>query len=379
MSEVLSQRSRMLKLAIWIVVFLGLCFLARWWFYARFYEYTNDAYVNGNQVFLTPQVGGIVTSVFTDDTDFVIEGKVLVQLDTTDAQIALDLAAAHLGQMVREVCQLFERVAELEAMIKERRAVFMRTTQDFEHRTALIDEGAVSLEDLEHAEAALEESFSLLDATEHQYTAALAQVNNTTIETHPLVEQAQQQFRQAYVNLKRCTLLAPTTGIVAQRNVQVGKQVTWGEPLLAIVPLDQMWIDGNFKEVQLSGVRVGQPVKINVDLWGGRIPFTGTVVGIAGGTGSIFSVLPPQNATGNWIKIVQRLPVRVALKPEEIRQHPLRLGLSCEVTIDIHNKELLMIPKEKTPLPIYQTDALSDQEEGVETLIAKIIEENLGS
>ncbi|MBI3236249.1 MAG: HlyD family efflux transporter periplasmic adaptor subunit, partial [Chlamydiales bacterium] len=314
---------------------------------------------------MTPQINGAIVSITTDDTDFVLKGRPLIELDKTDFKIALKQAEAELGNAVREVEALFELVRQLDAQIIQKKARFIQCAQDFEHRKALIEEGAVSLEDLEHAIAYLEEAFGDLIATEHAYISAIAQIENTTVETHPKVEYAKGIFRQAYVDLNRCSLLAPVTGIIAQRRIRVGQQVMISEPLLAIIPMDQIWIDANFKEIQLSKMRIGQPVHVRTDLWGSDVPFEGTVVGIGAGTGSVFSVLPPQNATGNWIKIVQRIPVRIALKPEEIRLHPLRLGMSVETTVDIHNTTLREIPQERPQIPLYETDTISHQEQGV--------------
>ncbi len=371
------KRNNVLIVSILIFALVGLAYLSYYWFYSRFYEYTDDAYVSGNMVFLTPQVPGIVNAITADNTDYVVKGRVLVDLDRTDAQIALDKSIAELGNTVREVVEMFERVEELQAKIAMKKAVFVKKAQDFEHRQGLIEQGAVSTEDYQHAVADLQEAFADLLLTEHEFIAAVAQVENTSVETHPKVIQAQEMLKTAYVNLNRCTILSPVTGIIAQRNVQVGKQVITGEPMLAIIPLDQMWIEANFKEVQLSKMRIGQPVEVEVDLWGSSVPFHGTVIGIGAGTGSVFSVLPPQNATGNWIKIVQRIPVRIGLNPEEIKNHPLRLGLSTEVTVDIHDTELVEIPPVKPEKAIYETDVLSHQEIGVEDLIDKIMKQNL--
>ncbi|MBS0654105.1 MAG: efflux RND transporter periplasmic adaptor subunit, partial [Verrucomicrobia bacterium] len=363
--------------SIAIFAVLGAAYFCYYWFYSRFYEYTDDAYVGGNMVFLTPQVPGIVTSITADDTDYVMKGRVLVELDRTDAKIALEKTAADLGNAIRDVIAMFEKVEELRADIARNKAIFIRSAQDFEHRQGLIEEGAVSTEDLEHAAAALQASYADLVSTEHQYISAIAQIENTSVETHPKVQYAKEKLKEAYVNLNRCTILSPVTGLIAQRNVQVGKQVKVSEPMLAIIPLDQVWVDANFKEVQLSQMRIGQPVEVFADLWGSDVLFHGKVIGIGGGTGSVFSVLPPQNATGNWIKIVQRIPVRIGLLPEEVKNNPLRLGMSMDVTVDIRNTQLSEIPPTKPTLPIYETDVLSHQEYGVAELIDQIMKANL--
>lgn len=372
-----AKAKKVLMHSLAIIALIGAAYFCYYWFYSRFYEYTNDAYVGGNMVFVTPQVPGVVTTITADNTDYVTKGRVLVELDKTDATLTLSKASADLGNAVRDVVALFEKVEQLRADIARNKAIFIRCAQDFEHRQGLIDEGAVSTEDLEHAAASLQTSYADLVSTEHQYISAIAQIENTTVETHPKVLFAKEKLKEAYVNLNRCTILAPVAGLIAQRNVQVGKQVKVSEPMLAIIPLEQVWVDANFKEVQLSKMRIGQPVEVFADLWGSDVLFHGTVIGIGGGTGSVFSVLPPQNATGNWIKIVQRIPVRIALPPEEIKNNPLRLGMSMEVTVDIRNTELSEIPPAKPAEPIYETDVLGHQERGVQELIDQIINANL--
>lgn len=375
--EAPKKRSKAIWITVAIFLFLGVLCLLYWLLWGRFHEYTNDAYVDGNMVMVTPQVPGIVTSLTALSTDFVCKNRVLVQLDKTDARIALDKSIADLGDAVRQVEQLFENVNVLYATMAMKKAFFIRAAQDFERRKALIDEGAVSLEDLQHTAADLNGSYADLVSTEHAFIAAVAQVEGTTPFDHPLVESAKNQLRDAFVFLQRCTITAPATGIVAQRTVQVGEHVDPGQPLLAIVPLKEMWVTANFKETQLTKMRVGQKAKVTSDIYGRRVVYPSTVVGIGGGTGSVFSVLPPQNATGNWIKIVQRIPVKVDVPLEMLQDHPLRLGLSMEVTVDLHDQELSMIPNPKPDVPIYATDVFASQEEGAEPLIEQVIADNL--
>ena len=378
-----NKESKKHKKAIWIAiaifVILGLAYFTYWFFWIRFHAYTNDAYVDGNRVMVTPQVPGIVTTVTALSSDFVWKGRLLVQLDETDARIALDKSIADLGSAVRTTQQLFENVNELYASIAMKKALFVRAAQDYERRKALIDEGAVSLEDLQHTIADLNATYADLISTEHAYIAAMAQVDQTTPFDHPLVESAKNRLRDAYVFLQRCKITAPVTGIVAQRTVQVGEHVDPGAPLLAIVPLNEMWVTANFKEVQLSKMRIGQRAKVTSDIYGHKVIYQGTVVGIGGGTGSVFSVLPPQNATGNWIKIVQRVPVKIDVPLEMLKSHPLRLGLSMEVTVDLSDQELPMIPCSKPDRPLYETDVFASQEEGAQPLIDKVIMENISA
>ncbi|HEY2810952.1 MAG TPA: efflux RND transporter periplasmic adaptor subunit [Rhabdochlamydiaceae bacterium] len=371
------NHKKAMVIAIGIFLLLGIAYFCYWFFWGRFHEYTNDAYVDGNMVIVTPQVPGIVTSFTALSTDFVTKGRILVALDKTDAWIALDQSKAQLANAVREVERMFEDVHALYAAISMKKALFVRAAQDYERRMALIEEGAVSREDFEHAAADVQAAYADLVSTEHSFIAALAQIDGTTPYTHPLVEKAKDQLRDAFVFLQRCTIIAPVTGIVAQRSVQVGEHVKKGQPLLAIVPLDQMWVIANFKEVQLGKMRIGQSVKVTSDIYGGRVVFDGTVVGIGGGTGAVFSVLPPQNATGNWIKIVQRIPVKIDVPADMLAKYPLRLGLSMEATVNLYAVDLPMVPSPKPPEPLYSTDVFARQEEGAEELIVKIIAENL--
>lgn len=371
------KRNRTLFLVLMIAALLGCIWFMYWYFHGRFYIYTNDAYVGGNIVVVTPRISGTVVSISADDTDYVEQGRILIELDRTDALIALEKTIANLGQSVRQVTALLETTKQIKALIGVKKALFIQASQDYERRECLIDTLAVSLEDFEHSIAAVNSSFADLVSTEHYYLSLVAQVANTTIEEHPLVEEAKQLLRQAFLTLQRCTLFSPVEGLVARRNIQVGEQINPAQPLMAIVPLNQIWVDANYKETQLRNVRIGQPAKVHCDLYGRDVDFEGIVGGIAGGTGSVFSLLPPQNATGNWIKIVQRLPVRIYLNPEQIKKYPLRLGLSMETTVNIHQENLPVVPTKKPALPIYSTDIFYAQQKGVEELIAEVIEQNI--
>lgn len=356
---------------------VGIAIFLWWLLWGRFHESTNDAYVNGNMVVITAQIPGTINKVYADDTNYVEQNQILIELDPTDTQIALDKAKAHLANTVRRVVNLFAKVRELESKLEMREAELIRAMQDFEHRKALLDTGSISLEDYQHAEAALKTMLSNYFYTQYQLAAAIAQVENTTILTHPLLMQAKERLKTAWVNRKRCTIVSPARGLVAMRRAQVGTAIDPSFPLMSIVPLDQMWVDANFKEVHLKNMRVGQPVKITADIYGGGTIFHGKIMGLAGGTGSVFSALPPQNATGNWIKIVQRLPVRIRLEPQEVLKHPLRLGLSLEVTVDTTQREGLMIPSPVQEKPIYETGVFATQIDGSDALIEQIIHENL--
>lgn len=371
------KRNRALFLVLLIVALLGTAWFMYWYFHGRFYIYTNDAYVGGNIVVVTPRISGTVISISADDTDFVEQGRILLELDKTDALIALEKTIANLGQSVRQVTALVETTKQIKSLIGLKKAAFIQAAQDYERRNALVGAMAVSLEDFEHSVADLNSSFADLISTEHYYLSLVAQTGNTTIAEHPLVEEAQQLLREAFLQVQRCTLFSPVEGLVAKRNIQVGEQINPAQSLMSIIPLDQIWVDANYKETQLRHVRIGQLVKVHCDLYGDRIDFEGVVGGIAGGTGSVFSLLPPQNATGNWIKIVQRLPVRIYLNPTQIKNHPLRLGLSMHTTINVHQENLPVIPPKKPAMPIYSTDIFYTQQKGVEEIIKEVIEQNI--
>ncbi len=370
------KHPRALLITLLIFVLLGVTWVGYWWFYGRFYAYTDDAYVDGNQISVTPRIPGTVISFSAIDGDLVSEGRLLVELDPQDANLALERASADLGEALREVTSLFEQAKRDVALVEGRKAEFIKAAQDYEHRKGLVVEGGVSLEDFEHAQAALSKSFFDLYAAEHQALASLAEIENTTPTTHPLVESSKSRVKDAFLFLERCHIRAPVTGIVAQRSVEVGEQIKIGQPLMAIVPLNQLWVTANFKETQLKNMRIGQSVAITSDTYGRDVPFHGHLAGIGGGTGSVFSVLPPQNATGNWIKIVQRVPVRIVLDQELVRRYPLRLGLSVEASVDTHDTSMPYTPSIKEEKPLFSTPIFETQEDGAEGLIEKIILEN---
>lgn len=353
---------------------IGLIF---WLFYLRHIKYTDDAYVQGNQVYITPLHPGFVTSIHTDDSFLVEKGQLLVTLDTTDAEIALEHSQELLAQTVRQVCELFHQVFIARADIDLKTAELIRDAQDYLHRDAVFRAQGVSIEDYEHAIAALRAKYASLQMAATLYHKNLAAVQNTSIYNHPLVIAARDQLRDAWVRLYRCNIYSPVKGLVAQRTIQVGMWIPAGQPLMSVIPLNQIWVNANYKETQLKSMRIGQKVDITADLWGINRVFHGVIVGLPGGAGNAFSLLPPQNLSGNWIKIVQRLPVRVALDPEEIKQYPLRIGLSCRAFIDTRNPKGAIVPDSSIGSPLYQTSIFEMEEEGDEELITSIIRANL--
>ncbi|MGE5240409.1 MAG: efflux RND transporter periplasmic adaptor subunit, partial [Bacteroidota bacterium] len=332
------RRKRLLLQLGAAFVVAGLAYSIYWWLVGQYHESTDDAYVAGNMVNISPQIAATVTSIEADETDLVRQGQPLIRLDDTDTAIALEAAKANLADTVRQVRQLFERLPQLRASVALRQADVARAREDLSRREALIAEHAVSNEELQHARTTYDTAQAALSAAQHERAAAAALVRGTDVERHPLVLAAEAKLREAYVEWQRHVVLSPVSGYVAQRSVQLGSRVTPGMPLMTVVPLDQLWVEANFKEDQFRDIRLGQPVTMVADLYGGSVEFHGKVLGVGAGTGAAFALLPPQNASGNWIKIVQRVPVRIGLDPRELADKPLRVGLSMQVAIDTHDR-----------------------------------------
>lgn len=372
------KRKRLLLRLTAVILIVGAAYTAYWWTIGQFSETTDDAYVAGNLVNVSPQISATVTSIDTDETDLVQQGQPLVRLDDTDTAIALDQAKASLAETVRRVRQLFETAGQLRATVTLRQADLARAKEDVVRREALIHQHAVSKEDLQHAKTAYTTAQAALREVEHQLAASTALVGGTDVEHHPMVLAAEAQLRAAYVEWQRHVVLAPVSGYVARRSVQVGQRVTPGMNLLTIVPLNQLWIEANFKEDQFENIRLGQPVTMTADLYGNGVTFHGKVLGVSAGTGAAFALLPPQNASGNWIKIVQRVPVRVSLDANDLVRHPLRLGLSMKVSIDTHDRSGDTLARAPTAGGRYQTDVYDRQDTAADKLIAAIVSANLG-
>ncbi len=371
-----SRRKRLLGGLTLLCVLCGAAYAAYWAFAGRFVETTDDAYVAGNVVALTPQVNGTVVAIRVDNTQWVKEGQVVVLLDATDAQIALEQAEARLAQTVRQVQGLYQTAAQQEANVTLQRARLAQSTIDYRRDRNLVARKFVSAEDYQHRGTQVDIDQASLDLAEHQRATTEVAVANTELANHPQVRLAAAALRAAYVAVQRTRVRVPVTGYVDKRAVQIGQRVSPGTPLMAIIPLDQIWVDANFKESQLRTVRIGQPVKLTSDLYGGRVDYRGRVLGLGAGTGSAFAVLPPQNATGNWIKVVQRIPVRVGLAAEEIAQHPLRIGLSMEAKVDTRDRSGASLSDDPEPADLYVTSVYNDEDKGADELIARIIKDN---
>lgn len=375
-----SKRRKYLLIATAIILLALIGYGIYWFVFLRHFENTDDAYVAGNVVQVTPQVGGTVISIMADDTELVQAGRPLVQLDDADARVALDSASAQLAQAVREVRTLFVNNGTLSAAIALRNADVTRTRADLSRRQQLVSTGAVSAEELDHARSALQSAESAATAAREQLTSNQVFTDHTSVAQHPNVLRAAGQVQAAYLALARTTLPAPISGYVAKRSVQVGQRVAPGMPLLSIVPLNALWVDANFKEVQIARMRIGQPATLHSDLYGSDVVFHGKVAGLAAGTGSAFALLPTQNASGNWIKVVQRVPVRITLDPQELAAHPLRLGVSMQVDTDIAQSggNSLTSNLPARTVAAYQTAVFDNAGEKAAALIAKIIADNSG-
>lgn len=311
---------------------------AYWALVSRFIEDTDNAYVQGNVVQITPQLAGTVTKIHADDTSLVTAGQRLVSLDTADADVALAQAEAQLAQTVREVRTLFAAQAQSSANVGVREAELARAKDDLARRKALAESGAVSSEEIHHAENAVRAASAALEAAREQLASGRALTDGTTVVSHPNVQRAIARVQEAMLTQARSTLRAPVAGEIAKRNVQVGQRVAPGAPLMAIVPLEQLWVEANFKESQLRDMRVGQKVTLTADVYGSDVQYDGKIAGLGAGTGAAFALLPAQNATGNWIKVVQRVPVRISLDAKQLAEHPLRIGLSMHAKVNLRDQ-----------------------------------------
>jgi len=373
-----NQRKRKLwlsGLAI-LVILVGLGVWGWHELYGRWSESTDDAYVNGNVVEITPLVAGTVVSIGADDGDLVHEGQVLLNFDPSDSLVGLQSAEANLARTVRQVRGLFSNVSGTKAQVAAQKVAVQKAQDNFNRRKNLAASGAISQEELSHARDDLAAAQSALRNNEQQLDTTSALVDNTAIANHPDVLAAAAQLRQAYLEHARTTLIAPVTGYVAKRTVQLGQRVQPGTALMAVIPLNQLWIDANFKETHLHKMRIGQPVEIESDLYGSNVKYSGTVDSIGAGTGSAFALLPAQNATGNWIKIVQRVPVRIHINADELAQHPLRIGLSTTVDVNLHDQSGPVLAQQPPQKAMFTTNVYEQQLADADTLISRLIESN---
>ncbi|MEK0266462.1 multidrug efflux MFS transporter periplasmic adaptor subunit EmrA [Stenotrophomonas rhizophila] len=372
-----SRRGKLLR-GLLVIVVLLLAALALWYFmFGRWFEETDDAYVQGNQVQITPLISGTVVGINADDGMRVERGQLLVQLDPADTEVALQQAEANLAKTVRQVRGLYRSVEGAQAELNARQVTLKRVREDFNRRKDLASSGAISNEELAHARTELAAAEAAVAGSRETFEQSNALVDDTVIATQPDVQAAAAQLRQAYLNNARAGIVAPVTGYVARRSVQVGQRVQPGNALMAVVPTEQMWVEANFKETQLRHMRLGQEVELRSDLYGGDVTYKGRIDSLGLGTGSAFSLLPAQNASGNWIKIVQRVPVRIAIDAKQLAEHPLRIGLSIKAEVSLRDQKGTVLPTDIAKGQVFDTDVYAKQLHSADDVIHQIIQRNL--
>lgn len=373
-----SKRKRALGIVALLVIVGAIAWLAYYLMYARWHQDTDDAYVQGNVVSIVPQTSGTVIGIDADDGMKVEAGQALVHLDANDAQVAYDQSVANLAGTVRQVRGFYSSVDAGQSDLRAREVAVAQARADVARRSGLVASGAVSSEELAHARDVLASAEAALGSSRGNLSRSRALVDATTLSKQPQVQVAASQLRQAYLNLQRSAIVAPVSGYVAKRQVQLGQRVQPGTTLMTIVPLEQVWVEANFKETQLGHMRIGQPVEVHSDLYGSDVEYNGKIAALGLGTGSSFSLLPAQNASGNWIKIVQRVPVRIELDPKQLAEHPLRLGLSMSVDVTVRDQAgpSLALAR-KNVKPVLATLAYQRQLADADALITQIIENNL--
>jgi membrane fusion protein (multidrug efflux system) len=372
-----AKRRRALLIVAAVFILAGLIWFLLWLFVFSTRVKTDNAYVGGNQVAISAQVPGTVVAILADDTQRVEAGQVLVKLDATDAETRLEQARSALAQAVRGVRQQTSSATGADAQVATARLALKKAQADLQRRLPLIAAQAESPEIVQHLRDGVEQARAAVDAAEAQAAAAHAAIEGTDVAQNPVVLQARAHFRAAWVAAQRNAIYAPVSGYVAERSVQLGNSVQPGQQLMTVVPLHDLWIDANFKESQLRHIRIGQPAKVVSDLYGSDAEYHGKVIGLGAGTGSVFSLLPAQNATGNWIKVVQRVPVRIALDNRELDKHPLRIGLSTDVTVDIHNDQGGVLASTAAQQPVAQTDVYDQMASKADAEAERIIRANL--
>lgn len=371
------KRSKVLPIIITVAVLAGLAWGVHWFLIGRWHVTTGDAYVQGDLINLAPQESGTVKAVNVALTQYVTHGETLVRLDDQDARVALQRAEANLAQTARSVAQIYQTEQADQALVAERRAALSKAVSDLGRARRLAPSHGVSKQTLEHTQVAAAQARATLQQARHQLDAARAMTRGVVPARHPRIKQAEARLRKAWLAMSRTRIVAPVSGYIAKKNVQVGEQVSPKSPMLAIVPLGDVYVDANFKETQLTRMRIGQPVTLHADLYGSSVTYHGEVLGFSSGTGAAFSVLPPQNASGNWIKIVQRLPVRIGLDSRELKAHPLMLGLSMNVDVSIRHSGGKMLSESPTFDGKTRTNVYANQSQGADVVIGRILAHNL--
>jgi len=372
------KRRRILLLIAVIFIVLGALWAAYWTLVLAKREKTDDAYVNGNKVVISAQISGTVIAVLADDTQLVKAGQVLVKLDPIDAQTGLSRAASALAQTVRQVRQQKATAGQYDSEITTRKLELARARADLAKREPLIADHAIAAEEVRHAQESVQLARAALIQAERQSLSAHTLVDGTPVETNPAVLQARDTFRDAWIAAQRNAVVAPVSGYVAERSVQLGQHIQAGEALMTVIPLHSLWVDANFKEVQLRNLRIGQNAEVRSDLYGGAFVFHGRVQGMSAGTGAAFSLLPPQNASGNWIKVVQRVPVRIRIDDNDLVKSPLRVGLSATVTVDTTSRTGPVLAPEANDEPVGDTQVYTQDLEKANAEADAVVRRNLG-
>ena len=370
------QRKKGLSIFILLLLLISIGSAAYWYFFIKGFEETEDAYVSGNQVMVSAQVAGNISKINVDNMDPVQAGDVLLELDDTNAKLSFEQAKSNLANAVRQVSQLNYTVKQLKSAVRANEITLAQAQGNLNRRVQLVKDGAIDKESFQHAKEAVELAKANLTTSQNQLGANQALLLDGPLSEQPQIQSAVSNLKQAWLNLERTKIRSPIKGYVARRNAQVGQAVSVGGALMAVVTTDQMWLDANFKETQLTHMRIGQPVEIHFDLYGKDKTFDGKVVGIEMGTGSAFSLLPTQNATGNWIKVVQRVPVRIQLDPQQLAENPLRIGLSATVKVNVTDSQGETLRDQAPATTLYSTDVLQYDESAVNNLIESIIRDN---
>ena len=370
------QRKKGLSIFILLLLLISIGSAAYWFFFIKDFEETEDAYVSGNQVMVSAQVAGNIAKINVDNMDPVQAGDVLLELDDTNAKLSFEQAKSNLANAVRQVSQLNYTVKQLKSAVRANEITLAQAQGNLNRRVQLVKDGAIDKESFQHAKEAVELAKANLTTSQNQLEANQALLLDGPLSEQPQIQSAVSNLKQAWLNLERTKIRSPIKGYVARRNAQVGQAVSVGGALMAVVNTDQMWLDANFKETQLTHMRIGQPVEIHFDLYGKDKTFDGKVVGIEMGTGSAFSLLPTQNATGNWIKVVQRVPVRIQLDPQQLAKNPLRIGLSATVKVNVSDSQGETLRNQAPSTTLYSTNVLQYDESAVNNLIESIIRDN---
>ncbi len=377
-AEPTNKRRKVMTLIAMVFVVIALLWGLFWLLVLSKRERTDDAYVNGNKVVISSQVAGTVIAVLADDTQFVKAGQVLVRLDPVDAETGLARSASALGQAVRQVRQQKLNADQFDSMIATRRLELARTEADLAKREPLLADSAIAPEEVRHARESVLLARAALTQAERQATASHALVDGASVEDNPAVLQAKTAYRDAWIAAQRNAVVAPVSGYVAERSVQLGQHVTAGQAMMTVIPLNALWVDANFKEVQLRHLRIGQPAEVRSDLYGGSFVYHGHVKGMAAGTGAAFALLPAQNASGNWIKVVQRVPVRIQMDDSDLTKSPLRVGLSALVTVDTTNEDGPVLAKEAADQPVGNTQVYIPDLDKANAEVDAVVRRNLG-